>query len=61
MDTTVLLKRGKKIILGRRGSKRSRREKGGPVQIREDRRWGRSTEGQEFQGRFVAVGEGNWG
>ena len=29
-------------------------------QFRYGRRWGRSTEGQEFERRRVAVGEGDW-
>ena len=32
------------------------REKGG--QFRYRRRWGRSTEGEEFERRYVAMGEG---
>jgi hypothetical protein len=63
VDATVLLSRGKRII-GSRGREGSGRERGGGEkgsQFRSGRKWGRSTEGQEFENRCIAVGEGELG
>ena len=41
---------------GERGGREEGKGEGG--QFRYGRRWGRSTEGQEFERRYVAVGNG---
>jgi hypothetical protein len=57
--------RWKKIILGGRGREGSWRERGGggkkDVRVRCGRRWGRTTEGEEFEWRCVAEGDGELG
>jgi hypothetical protein len=66
VDVSVLLRKWKKIILGSRGRDGSRRERGeerkgkrGQDQMREET--GGSTEGQKFEWRYVAVGNGELG
>ena len=61
MDAIIILRRRKKIISGSRGkdgSKRERRWEEKRGQFRYRRRSGRSSEGQEFERRCVAVREG---
>ena len=63
MDTSVLLRRGNKIIKGSRGwetlRKKSRRGKRG--RTRYGRRQRRCTEGQEIEQRCVAMRDGKLG
>ena len=65
VGATVLLSRWTRIIFGKQRERgmweeeRKGRKKGG--QFRHGKRWGRSTEGQEFERRYVAVGEGELG
>ena len=62
MDACVLLRRGNKIIKGSRGQeglgrkKRGRGGKEGKNQV-----WEEITEGQEFEQRCVAIGDGELG
>ena len=64
VDGTVLVGREKKIISGSKGREGSQREKKGTKRgdlFRYGRRWGKSTECQEFERRRVAMGEGEVG
>jgi hypothetical protein len=64
VDYLVLLRRGE-IIMEDRGSQGSGMEMGGGKKegdrIKCGRRQGRSTEGQEFEQRYIAVGDGELG
>ena len=63
MDASVLLRRGDKIITGDRWTpegERKEREKRNKISVGGDREQ-RNTEGQEIEGRYVAVEEGEVG
>jgi hypothetical protein len=63
VDATVLLSRGggEKNLWEVEGERDRERERRGKGAVHIWKRMGRSTEGQGFKSRCVAVGEGNWG